>query len=377
MAIVSSTSGAAINMLRGGFIDMYGLSGASVRFETSEKQTIDLAYYQVDKTPYFLDLIGENMKFGAGHELTGGVITTAVTYDGNNVEEFRVTGLQAGPSDLVNYYGGSTVVNFFYYLMKGDDTLFGTPNNDGLIGGLGNNVLFGGDGSDRLLGGPGNDHIYGQSPNGGPDGNDTIYGSNGSDYIQGNAGDDVIYDGSGSSRIQGGAGNDRIFGFRGNDTVNGNLGSDTIDGEDGNDSLRGGQGDDVLNGGTGNDVISGDLGQDQLTGGAGFDIFVFNGLGSTIAAPDRITDFTHGDDLLSIGFKPLTVLTGAAQSNVADAAIYAQQLFNNSAGTKEVASITIGADTYLFYQNDAGTATDNAIVLTNYSSASVTLDDFV
>jgi hypothetical protein len=44
---------------------------------------------------------------------------------------------------------------------------------------------------------------------------------------------------------------------------------------------------------------------------------------STSAAPDRIVDFTDGSDLISLGFLPTAVLTGAVQSGAAAAATVA------------------------------------------------------
>ncbi|WP_149537287.1 beta strand repeat-containing protein [Siccirubricoccus phaeus] len=64
-------------------------------------------------------------------------------------------------------------------------------------------------------------------------------------------------------------------------------------------SLSGGGGADTLLGGAGADTLAGGAGADSLTGGAGADRFLFAAAAdSTAAAPDRITDFTHGEDLL-------------------------------------------------------------------------------
>ena len=233
-------------------------------------------------------------------------------------------------------------------------------------------MMLGSAGADTLMGGGGNDHIYGLSPAGGADGADLISGGDGSDYLQGNAGNDSLDGGGGSDRVNGGAGDDLMTGGSdGNDAMNGNRGNDTINGGTGNDQLRGGQGNDVLNGGDGDDALSGDLGQDILTGGAGFDMFTFSGRGSTLAAPDRITDFTPGADHLDLGFAPAALLTGAAQSSLSAATVLAQTLFDGHAGDHEVAALMIGADTYLFYASDGGAIADSAVLLASVAADSL------
>lgn len=253
----------------------------------------------------------------------------------------------------------------------------GTAGDDLLTGGAGHDQIQGGAGADTLSGGAGNDHLYGQSPIGGPDGADVIHGGDGSDYAQGNAGNDTIDGGAGSDRINGGADNDMIQGDGGNDSINGNLGNDLVEGGEGNDQLRGGQGSDTLVGGDGNDVLSGDLGADILTGGAGMDRFVFAGSGSTLAAPDRITDFKDGVDALSIGYMPTTVMTGAAQADLMTAAAAAQRMFDAFAGVGEVVSLKVGADTYIFYSGSGSATVDSAVNLGAVDPSWITTGDFV
>ncbi|SPJ25489.1 DUF4214 domain-containing protein [Palleronia abyssalis] len=75
-----------------------------------------------------------------------------------------------------------------------------------------------------------------------------------------------------------------------------NSGDDTIDGGAGDDLLTGFQGDDMLMGGEGNDILGGGAGEDTLTGDEGADEFHF----STGASDDTITDFTSGEDVISL-----------------------------------------------------------------------------
>lgn len=64
-------------------------------------------------------------------------------------------------------------------------------------------------------------------------------------------------------------------------------------------ALKGGRKADVLKGGTGDDLLNGGLGMDKLTGGGGADAFAFSTkLGSTNV--DRILDFNHADDTISL-----------------------------------------------------------------------------
>jgi Ca2+-binding RTX toxin-like protein len=59
--------------------------------------------------------------------------------------------------------------------------------------------------------------------------------------------------------------------------------------------IAGRAGDDVVRGLAGNDVLVGGLGEDRLTGNAGADHFVFRtAADSSVAAPDLINDFRHG-----------------------------------------------------------------------------------
>jgi Ca2+-binding RTX toxin-like protein len=89
----------------------------------------------------------------------------------------------------------------------------------------------------------------------------------------------------------------------------GNALVNRIAGNTGNNLLNGLQGNDNLIGGDGADTLIGGAGRDALTGGSGADRFVLN---DTAAGPDRINDFTSGQDVIaadSLGFGGLP--TGA------------------------------------------------------------------
>jgi len=322
--------------------------------------------------------------------------TFTITNDGNSL-------IHGGDGDDTITISGAGSYSAFGD--AGDDTIDASAaTSDG-------SVLMGGAGDDILTGTSGNDHIYGSSADavqGSADGADSLVGGDGGDYIQGNAGNDTIDGGAGSDRLRGGADDDSITGGDGNDSINGNVGNDTIDGGADNDFIHGGQGNDVLLGGTGDDILMGDLGNDTLTGGAGFDVlsggdgkdqFDFGATDATFASTlspgdggtlyygtegttstvvDQITDFTDGQDHIQLSFDVTSVLhadAGTTFANMAQAQNFAATLLTGT--TDEVAALTVGSDTYLFF-NGAGDATiDSAVHMLGVDAASITSADFV
>ncbi len=256
--------------------------------------------------------------------------------------------------------------NFLLSLALGNDHFHGSAQDDWIIDIANHNILDGGAGRDTLIAGDGNDHIYGHSANGGPDGADSIQAGGGGDYVQGNAGNDTIFGGAGSDRINGGADDDALYGDAGNDTINGNRGNDGISGDEGNDVLRGGQGNDTIDGGAGNDVLMGDLGADWLFGYTGADLFVFGPTSSPIGLDnDRIADFEQGIDHISLGFLPQAVLVGTAPPETGGFAdkmsVTAQALFDQHPGNAEVAVLTDGFITFLFWSGNGGGVVDSVV----------------
>ena len=310
------------------------------------------------------------------------------------------------------------------YGLDGDSTLVGTVGNDTINGGAGddsivgsssgvdadgnfieNDFLQGGNGDDTIIGGEGNDHIYGNlfsSTAGAADGDDFIDAGNGNDYVNGNLGDDTVHGGIDNDRIYGGGGADKLFGDDGNDYLQGNKGADTIDGGNGidvihggadSDSLLGGNGNDQLFGDNGNDVIAGGNGYDQLWGGAGNDTFNFgageadNANVHTAATAtnhgvvETINDFEDGKDVIHLTFAPAAdanihhTAAGATFTDAAAAQDYAQTLLTGHGS--DVAAITVGSDTYLFYDDTHTTGTINsAIKIVGVTDAAFTHTDF-
>jgi Ca2+-binding RTX toxin-like protein len=155
---------------------------------------------------------------------------------------------------------------------------------------------------------------------------ENITGSSGAESIKGGAGNDTITGGLGIDSISAGAGIDTITDFKvGEDTLTilsgatakvsfiggttvtynavNNLGilnisiaagTTTVTGSAGADSITGSAGTDSIDGGAGNDTIIGGLSNDTITGGSGSDTITVD------AGTDTITDFTVGEDTLSI-----------------------------------------------------------------------------
>lgn len=184
---------------------------------------------------------------------------------------------------------------------------------ENLSGSTFNDDLRGNDNANEIRGDDGNDLLTGRN------GHDTLLGGNGNDLLVGGVGRDVLDGGAGIDRIEyrdspfglivdlrNPANNTReatgdtfvsienIYGSNYNDILTGNAANNTLWGGGGNDRLLAAAGNDQLLGLDGNDVLNGGFGNDTMTGGAGFDTFVF------VEGADQITDFTLGEDLLSL-----------------------------------------------------------------------------
>jgi hypothetical protein len=163
-------------------------------------------------------------------------------------------------------------------------------------------------------------------------------GNAGNNVITGNSGNNTLNGGAGNDTLNGGAGIDTLIGGLGNDiyivdsitdiiTENASAGTDTIQssvtytiaalanvenltltgaaaingtGNAGNNVITGNTANNLLNGGGGNNILNGGAGLDTLTGGAGNDVFLFQFSQSTVANPDRITDFAIGSDKIDL-----------------------------------------------------------------------------
>ncbi|MGE0745585.1 MAG: tandem-95 repeat protein, partial [Rhodospirillales bacterium] len=199
------------------------------------------------------------------------------------------------------------------------------------IDGTGNgqeNVIFGNNGANVLTGAGGNDNIFALG------GDDTIVWQpgDGNDQVDGGAGTDTLLAtlGSGGNvitlsdagggfaslamngetlllsaveivKIDSGDGDDDLVSNTANVALDWNGGG-------GNDSVIAGAANDTLAGGSGNDFLQGGAGADALTGGPGADTYHWRSPGEAAtvasnggtAAGDVITDFTPGEDKISL-----------------------------------------------------------------------------
>jgi serralysin len=342
------------------------------------------------------DNAGHVLTFNAA-ELSGSSLAGDFTFV--NGDQLLVGTSAAGENIDASGYGVTAGQHVAVFGFGGDDTLAGSVGTDTINGGEGDDTihgvsstegdyLMGGNGADFITGGVGNDHIYGNlfsSTAGAVDGNDFIDAGDGKDYVNGNAGDDSIMGGNNDDRLYGGSGNDVMDGGNDQDYLQGNKGSDFLAGGNGVDELHGGADDDILHGDAGNDALFGDLGNDvvmggagydKLTGGAGNDVFSFTAgdasnaniaTAATAAShgvTDQIVDFTNAQDTIALGFTVSAVLhtgAGVTFTDASAAQTYAQQLLTASAGTHDVAAITVGADTFLFYNDTTGATINSAI----------------
>lgn len=85
---------------------------------------------------------------------------------------------------------------------SGNDSIYGTANDDVIRGLAGNDFLSGEVGNDTIYGDAGADTLKGR------DGNDFLYGGADVDYLEGNNGNDVLYGGAGADTLKGSAGVD-------------------------------------------------------------------------------------------------------------------------------------------------------------------------
>lgn len=133
------------------------------------------------------------------------------------------------------------------------------------------------------------------------------------------------------------------------DTVTGGSFADLILGRGGSDVLSAGGGDDTLNGG---------LGADTLTGGDGADMFVYR---STLdsgpdALADHITDFTQGEDLISLA--AIDAVAGGADDEFT---FIGGNAFSRTAG--ELRAVAGSTETVISADIDGDAYADLVIVL--------------
>ena len=165
----------------------------------------------------------------------------------------------------------------------GDDVLYGLGGDDTLAAGGGDDSLFGGNGDDTYI-------VYATK---------TIFGT--------------TYDGECFERVDAGTDTVEVWGASWSIYSMANI-EGLRAALAGDCNLGGNAGDNLIMGNAGNDTLRGDLGHDTLTGGAGSDSFVFD-MGSsefTAVNAKTITDFTHGQDTIQLGYWSFSYLPSSS-----------------------------------------------------------------
>ena len=282
------------------------------------------------------DVVLELIASGAGGK---DLVLTSITY----TAPANIENLQALDGHVIDLTGNE--LDNVLVGNEQDNRLVGGAGRDTLMGGAGNDSLDGGTEVDRMAGGAGNDSYWVDSrldtvielPN---EGVDTVYAS--SNYtLPSNVENLVLLEG-GDWTGAGNSLNNHIKGNSGNNVLAGGMGADTLEGGDGDDLyilsdnldliidtggkdtirtsvsmtlpnmiengelmgfadlwLNGNALSNHLTGNMGDNILQGGGGSDTLTGGAGSDQFIISNNGTGVA-PDAITDFQAGVDLLVI-----------------------------------------------------------------------------
>jgi Ca2+-binding RTX toxin-like protein len=356
--------------------------------------------------------------------LAGTASSGLAQYNLSGIEDVRVT--LAGIASTASGDDNANAMSVNSYRDDGTAgvTFYGRGGDDQLTGSAGADVIYGGDGADLISGGSGGiDHLYGDA------GNDRIIAANGV-YVDGGVDSDtmVVTDavwlgglsaieaiefqgggaltlsasqftaglapnatlsGTGSLTINMAAGDSELYlqqlvgGSGVTITVNGSANNDLIkgavnavniiNGGEGSDAIRGGQLIDTLNGGNGNDKIEGGMGADILTGGAGADTFRYQSASaSTVAAPDRITDFVSGTDKL--GF--LLLDSDPTTPGIQGFSYIDTQAFHHT-GAAEIRYETTGADLTVQADLNGDGIADMAMILQGLGGGSLGSADFL
>ena len=242
-----------------GSVDILHLDGASVR-RLSDTDVVTIFGGGADR------LVLDDLASWTRGEASGGFVTFTTAIGGNAtvIAAESLVPITSGPTAGNDTLFGSEdddVVN----LLAGNDFYRDFSGRDSVLGGNGNDSIWGGADEDTLDGGEGNDQIIGQN-------NDSLEGGGGDDFLLSGA----LYDSDrGVFRMSGGAGNDYIYSEGLGDTLDGGIGDDTIIGVGryfsygaGPDSILGGGGNDNISGGGGSTMVGGE-GDDSLYGDEG------------------------------------------------------------------------------------------------------------
>jgi serralysin len=216
----------------------------------------------------------------------------------------------------------------------------------------------------------------------------TINGTNQAQTLTGTGENDII---------NGRGGNDTLQGLGGNDTLNGGAGTDTATyaasvagvsvslatglGSGGDaqgdtlinfENLTGSDLNDILEGNSGSNVLNGGGGADTLTGGAGIDKFLFTATAdSSPSAPDLITDFVHGVDIIDF-----SAIDANTSSNAGGDQAFSFAGQNSNVVANSVSWYESSGNTIIQADVDANTTAEFTIVLTGVNH-NLAASDFI
>jgi Ca2+-binding RTX toxin-like protein len=281
-----------------------------------------------------------------------------------------------GEADLADYSGATEGVTVDLAI-GGPQAVGGGHGIDtlkwveGLVGGAYADTLSGDALGNLISGGAGADRLFGR------DGDDTLSAGQGDDELDGGAGRDLAdFTDRGATRADlsiagrqpdGGEGQLLLIGIE--DLRGGRL-ADTLVGDAGGNRLSGGSGADSLAGGAGDDTLAGELGGDTLSGGAGRDAFFGGPVDRDVAAaPDRILDWTAGEDRLFFSDTAGGVYLEGSAASYADAYGYAMTMI--SGGSARYMAIQAGGDVAVFADALGNGGISHAVILAGRTLADV------
>ena len=284
-------------------------------------------------------------------------IVTGTTYQVSQSTVYSITGMSDSAEKLANFANNTGDTQATYeYVLRGNDSIFGSSGSDILLGYGGNDSIDGAKGNDTMIGGAGNDTYY--------------VDRSGDIVIESSILATEIDTVNSSITYTLGANVEKLT-LTGSAVINGtgNAFNNTLTGNASANILSGLAGNDTINGGAGIDILIGGAGKDKLTGGLGNDRFDFNtysemGLGLT---RDVITDFVRGQDKVDLStIDPNAALLG----NQAFTFIASTTAFSVAGQVRYSAGI-------IAINIDTDAATEYEIQLTGVIPAVLAATDFV
>jgi Ca2+-binding RTX toxin-like protein len=208
-------------------------------------------------------------------------ITAIDSVDGNNNALWSISGLNLPVSVYETYVDDDAIVGtndseeLITYMLRSDDQVAGSDQNDRA-------VLF-----------AGNDSFVGF------EGNDTVNGHFGNDMLNGHSGDDLVRGGADNDTVRGGAGDDIVMGDKGNDDILGDMGDDTLYGGEGADRF-------IFKAGSGSDVIVDFDASDTLVIYMRASVQDVNDIDIDVSNGDTIVNLGFGEDITLLNYEQLT-----------------------------------------------------------------------